>query len=178
MLSFTDVYRPGAMRQIRDRVPPESLRLIDSTAGIAWLGIEHDHWLMDGTIAVLGVDDAVACWHRGMEMMVGRPLLRPLVEGAQRLFFGQPGEMIALIRSGWGLAYRDFCTPRHERLGTTASRIVFDEVAPEAFASPGYLHCWHGICRGILDLEKTADHRVGFEIDEDGGRAIATFTWS
>lgn len=177
MLAFTDVYRPGAMQQIRELVPGDSLRVIDSAAGVAWLGVEHDHWLMDGTMAVLGQQGAIECWHRAMSMMVNRPLLRPLVEGAQRLFFGEAGEMIALIAKGWGLAYRDFCTPRYEADGPSSAHVVFEDVAREAFASPGYLHCWHAVCRGIAELEKVEHSEVAFAIDEPRRRAIATFSW-
>ena len=178
MLAYTDVYRRGAMQAIRERIPAESLSVIDSAAGVSWLGVEHDHWLMDGTVAVLGVDGARDCWYRAMAMMVQRPLLRPLIEGAQRLFFGAAGQMIGLIPKGWGLAYRDFCTPRIETVGPRESRLVLDDIAPEAFASPGYLHCWHAVCRGILDLEKVSDRRVAFTIVERDRRAVATFTWS
>ena len=53
----------------------------------------------------------------------------------------------------------------------------FEGIAPEAFASPGYIHCWHGVCLGIFDLEKPEDGRVHFEIDERSALAVATFTW-
>ena len=77
---------------------------------------------------------------------------------------------------GWTLAYRDFCVPRFEWLdGEEGARLYFDDVAPEAFRSPGYLHCWHAICLGVLDLAKAGGPVVEFEIDEARSRAVATF---
>jgi hypothetical protein len=131
---------------------------------------------MDRTIDVLGREDAVRCWHDAMGIMVERPLLRPLIAGA-KAFLSEPGSRLALIEKGWSLAYRDFCAPRFEALGETACRIAFEDVAPEAFRSPGYLHCWHAICLGMFDLEEVSARHVQFETDEAGRRAVATLRW-
>lgn len=176
-VSFVDVYRPGALARVRARIPPESLRAIDETPGISWLEFEHDHWLMDATLAVLGREEAVDCWRHSIAHLIEKPLLRNFVEGSIRLFGARPGRIIRMIPKGWSLAYRDFCSPSFERLGETRAEIRFEDVAPEAFESEGYLHCWHAICLGVFDLEKPEEGRVEFEIDRGAARAVASFSW-
>lgn len=178
MLSATERFAPGTEAAVRARVPPESLHAIDTTPGISWLDFRHDHWLMDGTLAVLGRERAVAAWHDGMRQMVERPLLKNFVEGALRLFLGEPGQILQMLPKGWPLAYRDFCEPAFARLAPDRAEIRFERIAPQALESEGYLHCWHGICLGVFDLERPRDGAVSFEIDRDRARAVATFRWS
>ena len=175
--NFVEVYRPGALAEIRAGIPPESLDAIDSTPGFSWLDFEHDHWLMDGAMSLLGREDAVACWRQSIGQLIEKPLLRNFVEGSLRLFGARPGKLIKMLPKAWTLAYRDFCTPVFELLSDDSAEIRFENIAPEAFASEGYLHCWHGICLGIFDLEKPQEGRVRFEIDAERAQALATFTW-
>jgi hypothetical protein len=176
-LSLVEVYRPGAVAQIRGLIPPESLEIIDNTPGFSWLEFEHDHWLMDGTLEVLGRHDAVACWRQGVAQLIERPLLRNFVEGSLRLFGTRPGKVIRMIPKGWSLAYRDFCNPTFVSLGENAAEIRFEGVAPQTFESEGYLHCWHAVCLGIFDLEKPQNGRVEFEFDVARSLAVASFRW-
>ncbi|MGH0038571.1 MAG: hypothetical protein ACQGVK_26340 [Myxococcota bacterium] len=176
-VAYVDVYRPGALARVRSLIPAEALEAIDQTPGFSWLEFEHDHWLMDATLEVLGETDAVQCWRQGIAKLVERPLLRNFVEGSLRLFGARPGKLLKVLPKGWSLGYRDFCVPRHEPLGEHGARVHFEQIAPQAFESVGYLHCWHGICLGIFDLEKPAGAVVEFEIDRPAHRAIAHFSW-
>lgn len=175
--NFVDVYRPGALAEIRATIPPDSLDAIDRTSGISWLEFEHDHWLMDGTMAVLGREDAVDCWHRSIGQLIEKPLLRNFTEGSLRLFGAKPGKLLKMLPKAWTLAYRDFCTPTFELLSEHSAEIRFENVAPQAFESEGYLHCWHGICLGVFDLEKPKDGAVEFTIERDRSLATARFSW-
>lgn len=176
-VAYVDVYRPGALERVRSLIPAASLHAIDTTPGFSWLEFEHDHWLMDATIEVLGRTEAIECWRRSIGKLVERPLLRNFVEGSLRLFGTRPGKLLKVLPRGWSLAYRDFCVPRHETLGDAGARVHFEEIAPQAFGSEGYLHCWHAICLGVFDLEKPTGARVEFEIDPPGARAVAHFSW-
>jgi hypothetical protein len=177
-IAFADVYRPGSLATIRAMIPRESLEMIDNSAGISWLEFEHDHWLMDGMMEVFGRDEAIACWRQSIGQLVDKPLLRGFVEGALRLFGGRPGKIIKLLPKGWTLAYRDFCVPGFHATGDDSAEIHFEDIAPQAFDSEGYIHCWHAICLGVSDLEKPENGRVEFEIDRPARRAVARFTWS
>jgi hypothetical protein len=177
-LNFVEVFRPGALTEIRATIPPDSLDAIDHTLGISWLEFEHDHWLMDGTLALLGREEAVECWRRSIGHLIEKPLLRDFVEGSLRLFGARPGKLLKMIPKGWTLAYRDFCTPAFELLSDHSAEIRFENIVPEAFASEGYLHCWHAICLGVFDLEKPKDGEVDFSIERDHSLATASFRWS
>lgn len=177
-VEYTDVFKPGALAEIRALIPEDSLHAIDHTAGASWLEFEHDHWLMDATMQVLGQQEAIRCWRKSVNKLVERPLLRSFVEGGLRLFGARPGKLLKLVPRGWSLAYRDFCVPTFELIEPGQAELRFEDVAPQAFASPGYLHCWHGVCQGIFDLEKPKDGSVEFSIDKSRAVAVARFRWT
>jgi len=54
----------------------------------------------------------------------------------------------------------------------------FEDIAPQAFQSEGYIHCWHAICLGVFELAKPSNPRVDFQIERDRACAVATFSWS
>lgn len=178
MLDATDLFRPGTRQAIRAGIPARSLEVIDGLASSSWLEWEHDRWLMDRTMAVLGREDAVRCWRAGMAVLVERPLLKSVVQPALRLFLGRPGQLVSLIPKAWGLAYRDLCVPAFRRTGAAAAELAFEDVAPEAFEAEGYLHCWHAIALAVSDLEKSPGTQVEFEIDRPGARAVVRFRWA
>jgi hypothetical protein len=178
MLDYTERHAPGTLDAVRALVPPESLRAIDTTPGVSWLPFEHDHWLMDGTIAVLGQDRAIRAWHHAMAAMLDRPVLRNFVQAGLRLFGGEPEHVLQLFQKGWTLVYRDFCEPSVRRVGAGHAELRFERIAPQVFHSEGYLHCWHAVCLGVWDTARARDASVAFEIDRGRAEALATFRWS
>ena len=176
-LEYCDVYRPGSVARIRAMIPEASLDALDHTGGASWLEFEHDHWLMDGTMEIFGREEAVACWRQSIAQLIDKPLLKSFVQGGLRLFGAKPGAILKLVPKGWSLAYRDFCAPAFERTSESSAELRFEDIADQAFASPGYLHCWHAVCLGIFDLEKPSNGEVSFEIDEPRKLAIARFSW-
>jgi len=135
-VAYTDVFRPGALAEIRSIIPDDALHAIDNT------------------------------------------LLRSFVEGGLRMFGAKPGKLLKLVPRGWTLAYRDFCVPVFELIEPGRAELRFEDVAPQAFEAPGYLHCWHGLCQGIFDLEKPKDGSVEFAFDERDASAVARFLWT
>ena len=176
-LDFVEVYRPGSLAKVRALIPEDVLDVIDNRAGSSWLEFEYDHWLMDGVMEVLGREEAVRCWHQSIHNLIDKPLLRSFVQGGLRMFGAKPGKIIKLIPKGWTLAYRDFCAPRFQLVEEGHAELWFDDVAPQAFESEGYLWCWYGICQGVFDLEKPEGGRVEFAFDAAQRSAHATFTW-
>ncbi len=176
-LEFTEAYRLGTCDMIRGTIPDASLDAIDHTPGFSWLDIEHDHWLMDGTMAVLGRHDAIDCWRSNIANITERPLLQSFVDGGVRIFGGKPGALLKLIPKGWSLVYRDFCVPSFQRLGDGRAEVRFEQIAPRVLEHPGYLHCWHGVCAGIFDLEKPSHGKLEFDIRTEEALAIAHFSW-
>ncbi len=178
MLAGIDALLPGTAEAVRARIPAASLRAIDGTPGVLWLPFEHDHWLMDATVGVLGKDRAIDAWHRAMGEMFRRPVLRNFVDAAVRLFVNEPGQALAFLPRGWSLVYRDFCDPSFRRTGDRSAEIRFERIAPQVFDAEGYLHCWHAVCLGALDLSRPRDPTVEFELDRAGATAVATFRWA
>jgi hypothetical protein len=177
-VAFTEVFRPGSLERIRAEIPEASLRAIDETAGISWLDFEHDHFLMEGTVRVLGQQDAIRCWRSSVTQLIEKPLLKNFVSGALRIFGARPGKLLKMVPKGWTLAYRDFCSPRFVEVDDHTCEIHFEDIAPQAFEAEGYIHCWHGICLGVFDLERPKDPSVEFEIDRANAAARARFHWA
>jgi hypothetical protein len=125
-VAFTGIFRPGALERIRARIPAASLRAIDETPGISWLDFEHDHWLMDATIAELGERDAIECWSQSITQLIEKPLLKNFVSGALRIFGARPGKLLKMVPKGWTLAYRDFCAPRFVSVDENTCEIRFE----------------------------------------------------
>lgn len=177
-LEFVGIYRPGAADRVRATIPSDVLDVIDHGAGSSWLEFEHDHWLMDGVMQVLGREQAIDCWHQSIGHLMDKPLLRSFVEGGLRLFGARPGKIIKLIPKGWPLAYRDFCSPSFELIEDGHAEIRFLDIAPQTFESEGYLYCWFAICQGVFDLEKPENGRVEFGFSASEREAIVTFRWN
>jgi hypothetical protein len=177
MLVAIDGLRPGTRDAVRALVPPRSLEVIDEAVDSSWLAVEHHHWVVDGTLKVLGVEQAVASWRTGMRAVFQRPLHKFFVAAAVRLFMNEPGRILQLIPKGWPLAYRDFCTVSYHRTGMQQAEIHFDDIAPQALAFPGYLHSWHAICCAALDLEKAVDGRTSLAIHPSLAAAVVRLTW-
>jgi hypothetical protein len=177
-VAFADVYRPGSVARIRALIPEASLHEIDHAPGVSWLEYEHDRWLMDGMMEVFGREKAIACWRGSIHELIDKPLLKNFVQGSLRLFGARPGKIIKLVPKGWTLAYRDYCAPVFHATGESSAELHFEDIAPQAFESEGYLHCWHAICLAIFDLEKPQNGKVDFEIDRTHAKAIARFRWS
>ena len=177
-LAYCDVYEPGSVGKIRASIPEASLHAIDHTGSASWLEFEHDHWLMDGAMAHFGRERAVDCWRQSIAQLVDKPLLKSFVQGGLGMFGAKPGSLLKLLPKGWPLAYRDFCLPRFERLSATSVELRFEEIADQAFESPGYLHCWHAVCMGVADMEKSSGRQMTFDIDERNRVAIARASWS
>jgi hypothetical protein len=177
MLVIIDAARPGTRDAVRSRIPAGALEVMDGAAGSSWLSAEHHHWLVDGTLEVLGVEAAVAAWRGGMSEVLQRPLHKFFVEAAVRMFLDEPGRVLQLIPKGWALAYRDFCQVSYHRTAEDQAEIRFADVAPVAFSSPGYLHSWLAICQGIFDLEKPREGRTALITDQPAAAATVRFGW-
>ena len=75
LLAFVDKFEPGARARVLDSFPAASREALETSPRTSWLPLEHDHFVVDGVIAVLGKERALACW-RGMMWTWKLPSLR------------------------------------------------------------------------------------------------------
>lgn len=63
-LAALEALAPGTERRVRDRIPPESLEVIDQTSRMGWIPIEHDKWIPWAIVEELGEAEASAYFRR------------------------------------------------------------------------------------------------------------------
>ena len=173
MVDFVDKFQPGARREVLSRFPPASLQAFETIPRMGWLPIEHDHWVVDGIVDVLGRDRARQCWTSSVQDHVDKPLLRSMVSGVLYLS-PQSTAIFKILAHAWGALYRDFCTVRVAKGPHGSVEVIFENIAPEVRTYPNYLTAWHGICQGAARLGRLTQPVI-FTIAADMRSAVATF---
>jgi hypothetical protein len=176
LLAFADKFQEGTSGQILQRFPPEALDALQTSPRSSWLSIEHDHFLVDGLIEVLGRERAIQCWRASMPDMIDKPLLRSFASGMMRLFGRDPTRVIGLLPKGWPLVFNDFCTVKMITGPGDRATLLLEGMAPQLRKYPNYFHSWDGICQGIGQIA-CPDGRVYFSVARDMSSAEAKFDW-
>lgn len=176
MLSFLDRFQVGARQAVLASMPLASIEALDSGARTGWLPIEHDHFIVDGIVAVLGPERAVQCWRASVPEMVDKPLLRSFVSGMLRLFDADRRRIVGLFPTGWSLVYHDFCKLEVSESSDTHVVLLFRDFAPALADYPNYFHSFHGIVAGFGDFVGMSG--VSFTPAADARSARVRFHWT
>ena len=177
LLDFVDVFEPGTRAKVLATFPAETLELLETSPRTSWFSIEHDHFVADALIAVLGKERAIECWRDSMEHLMDRPLLRTFVSGMVRILGKDPARVVSMVPKGWPLAFHDFCDVRFERGPADRVALVFEDIAHQVKKYPSYFHVWHGTMWGFARTAGTNAH-VDFTVAKDLRSAEARFTWT
>lgn len=176
MFEFLEQAEPGSGERLWSRVPEASRRFIADLARVAWIPLEHDHWLPEAIEAEFGPDAAREHFRRCIPRMVGRPLLEPLVNGILRIVGRQRTRLLKVVPLGWDLVFRDFCEPRVGEAEAGRLELRFDDVTPAVRSYPAYFLMWEGVCRGLLDLTEPGGS-LDYEVAPDRSSVSARFSW-
>jgi hypothetical protein len=177
LLAFVDKFEPGARARVLDLFPAASREALETSPRTSWLPLEHDHFVVDGVIAVLGRERALACWRDSVPDIVDKPLLKTFVSGMIRAFGRDPARIISWFPKAWPLIYRDLCEPSFQTGPSGEPRIVFDNVSSAVRTYPNYFLSWQGICWGLSHIAKV-NGNVRLTVAEDRSRAMVEFWWS
>jgi hypothetical protein len=175
--AFLDKFEQGARAKVLARTPEVSRELLLNASRTSWVPVEHDHFLVDGIVEVLGVARAVQYWRAATTHLIERPILKSFVSGMINLFGDDPGRVIGLLPKGWPLVYRDVAELSYTRPEQGMGTVLFDHVALPVRLYPNYFHSWHGTCLGVADLAR-AGGGVEFSVARDRSSAVARFRWS
>ena len=97
---------PDRAGRIRVRLRPETLLAIESATRLDWMPFAVDLEVVEAVHAEVG-DDGVREWSRRALLRTARaPLLKPLVDGAVRLFGLEPGGVLRFAPKVWGTIFR------------------------------------------------------------------------
>lgn len=173
-LAFLDTFQAGARDRVKALIPPESLTVIEETSRLSWIPIEHDHFIVDGIVAVLGRERGIRCWADSVATLTEQPLLKAFVGGALSLVGHDPARVLAWMPKGWSMVWRDMCTPRFALDASGQPVIHFDEVHPEVRRYESYFASWHGSVLGFARLTGVPV-QVTFTVAPDKSHAQATF---
>src|SRR5689334_9237402 len=97
LLDFSEKFQPGTRDQVLSLFPKATLDAFENTPRSSWFSIEHDHFLVDGVVTVLGRDRARQCWRDSVPDIVDKPLLRSFVSGMVRMFGREPARIVGLF---------------------------------------------------------------------------------
>lgn len=177
LLDFAERFEPGSRQKILDRFPITSREIFDASPRTSWLPIEHDHWVVDGLVNVLGRERAIHCWRDSVPDIVDKPLLRTFVGGMVRLFGRDPNRVFGLLPKAWPTIYQDFCTVRFEpgKAPGTASA-YFEDVASQVAMYPNYFASWQGIVWGMTYIAQVRGS-VELVVAKDCKTAEIRITW-
>lgn len=176
LLAYVEVFRPGALERVYATMPSASRAVILETPNTGWIPLEHDHFVVDGVVEVLGRDGGLELWRTFLKGHLESPMLRALFEGFVRLFGLTPGTVAGFAPRGWGQAYRDFgALVLDERgKGHAAMRIV--DIAPQVFDFPNYFISIEGTFGGMLDATDTPG-TVEMRVDRASREVSAVLRW-
>jgi hypothetical protein len=175
-LAFLDKFEVGAQSRVLERIPPASRKVIESTLGVGFIPIEHDHWVVDGIIEVLGRERAILFWREVMVDLLERPPLFSFVSRMVRELGRDPVSVVRLFAKGWPLVYRDMCQPVLIATKDGQPAIRFQNIAPAVRAHRNYLDSWHGVCQGFVHVARVRGS-VAFSVAPDVSWAEAKFYW-
>jgi hypothetical protein len=177
IIDFANKFHPGARETILSNLPSEALEALEGGARTAWLSIEHDHWIADGIVGLLGKERAIRCWRASVPDMVDKPLLRSFVSGMLRAFGNGPARVIGLFRKAWPLLFDDFCEIDLRDDHPTQITVLFKDIAPQVRNYPNYFLCWNGVLQGLFEIAEVKGE-VDLTIAPDTRKAEARCRWS
>ena len=175
-LDFLDQFEPGSRARVLERVPSQSLDVIETTPGFSWISLDHDHWTIDAMIEIFGLERAIACWRDSVSNLLGRPFLRDFVVQMLKVIGRSPVSVVRLFAKGWSLVYRDLCEPVLIATIDGQPVIRFENIDPSIKRYQNYLHCWHAGCQGFAQIARVRGS-VAFEVAPDLSWAEAKFFW-
>ena len=177
ILDFAEKFQPGTLAQVLATFPDDARAALEAGSRMGWYPIEHDHWVVDGIIAVLGKERAMDCWSASVLDMVDKPLLRTFISGMLRVVGEDPARIIGLLPKAWPLIYDNFCYL--ELSGTEPNQVTlaFRALAPELHEHPNYFVSWTGVLRGLFEIARVSG-QVALTIAQDKQSAEARCSWA
>lgn len=122
---------PDVEREVRARLRPEILAAIEGSARVTWLPLSHDIELSEAVYDVAGGERMFAFGRDALLDTIEAPLLKPIVDGAVRLFGLTPVRFFKLAPRVWPQLYRGAGELRIDESGPGEVRIVNVDAPPE-----------------------------------------------
>ena len=137
------------------RMRPESLAQIRDSGRFDWLPIGLDVELSQAVADEFGPAFAASRSRMSMRQSLDTPLLRPFIDGVDKLFGLEPSSVFRQVPRGWHAIYRDAGRMRYEVMSAGSQRVlIYEEVPAVVLDSRVYLEAIAGALGGLLDICK------------------------
>ena len=166
--------RPERAEEVIERIPVESLHVIETTPRLGFIPVVHDHWVPDSVVAVFGEAEGSAVFRAMLPTFLDTALLKTLTSATNRLFGLNPGSLAWAALKGWHLMYRDFCELEIAVRTDTECVLRLHDYAPAVLEYPGYEVSQREFLASFLEATNTAGD---FDFKLDRGRREARAHW-
>ncbi len=141
---------PERAGRIRARLRPETLAAIESATRLDWMPFAVDLEVVEAVHAE-GGDGGVRQWSRQALLRTARaPLLKPLVDGAVRLFGLEPGGVLRFAPKVWVTIFRH-CGDMEVAGGAGEARVSLVRLPPPVRHQP-FLTSIAGAVEAVCDI--------------------------
>lgn len=172
-MRFLDDTRPDVATALRERVPAATLEALTSAPRTAWLPIEIDGPYVDTFVEILGVDEATLVWREFMRVALAESrFIRTLLQGAIRLFGLSVRSLTQALPNGFRQSHRDVSRVTLDRSGVPT--LTMDDIAPQVFDYPAYVHAFRGVFLGLYDIAGV-EPQLEFIVDREARRIVGRF---
>lgn len=146
-----DEFRAGATEAVRQRIPPESLALIDNAGVMAWIPFEHDRHVPHSIFAELG-DDGEQFFRGLMRRQLEGPVLRSIFSVTRRMFGVSPAALLRASPVAWPAVYRGFGKMRHVRSSSSSACVELEGVPQIVLDWEAYPRSFEGMFGGLIEV--------------------------
>lgn len=168
---------PRLEAHLRSTLGPALCRAFDEAPVLGWVPYLVDVRMAEGVLSQRGAAGLRAFVLGNTAEATSTPAMRPLIDGALRLFGVDPGSLLRVMPELWGLGYRSVLELETVRDGPRAVRLEGRRVCDEMLASPAAAHVLCAQAEGAMAL---ANARIELEpVALDRARRTLTlrFSW-
>ena len=176
-LDAADRADAGLGTRLRARLKPETLRVVEDAASIAFLPIAVDVEVTECLFAEAGEARAREVMHSNLSSTFEAPILSSLVSAAMRLLGRDPSRLFRWSPKVWSQLYREAGELRWFGDAPGAGRLVYEGLPPAVVASRPYLigvEAALGACFELMGVE--GEVQLG-EVDGTRGRVVYRLGW-
>lgn len=168
---------PGTVDQVMARLPGETRELYEKASRTSWIPVEHDARLVTAMVEILGPAGAREFWRAFSTYYVDQPILKPLVEGAKRVFGLSIPTVIRMFPRGYGHVYRDYWSgSKVETLDDHTGLVTLEGVIEPVLRCEAYMLVTEGSMLGMYDIAGIDDD-LEFTVDHANARVVGRFRW-
>lgn len=177
-LTFAEQFAGARVGRLHEELGAERVETIRSAVKTDWIPIEVDIALSRAVELVCGPgSDRERARESTRESMNAR-LLRPFVDGVQKLFGLNPESVLKVSPRAWSTVYRSCGSARAQHLDGQQAALDFEHMPSLLLSQPLYLSSIAGGLHAILDLCRVNGDVKPVRPDPGAGTMRFLFTWT